>query len=63
MPGCRKNRSVLVAESHDEFIALLDRALGLTAAPEYLQLLQQEALANTWEAKADVIAELIRANL
>jgi len=63
MPECRKYRSVLVAETHDEFIVLLDKALGMTSAPEYLQLLQQEALANTWEAKATVIAELIRNNL
>lgn len=63
MPECRKYRSVLVAESHDEFIALLDRALDLRSDGSYAELLKADALANTWQAKAETIAGLIRANL
>jgi len=63
MPECRKYSSVLVAGSHEGFIEAVDRALERRDDPEYLALLQQEALANTWEAKAGTIADLVRENL
>lgn len=63
MPECRKYRSVQVAKSHDEFIVALDKALLKKDDPEYLALLKQEALANTWEVKAANIADLIKGNL
>jgi len=63
MPECRKYGSVHVAKSHDEFIVALDNALLTRDDPEYLALLKQEALENTWMAKAENIADLIRANL
>lgn len=63
MPECRKYRSVLVAESHAEFVAMLDTAMKLRSDQEYLALLQEEALANSWESKAEAIAHLIRENL
>lgn len=63
LPECRKYESVLVAHSHDEFLCLLDRALALGGDAAYRALLRQEALANTWGAKAARIAELITANL
>jgi glycosyltransferase involved in cell wall biosynthesis len=60
LPECRKYRSVLVAEDHDAFLAKLDQALDLREDAVYLAQLRQEALANTWDAKAEQIAELIR---
>lgn len=63
MPECRKYKSVLVAKTHEGFIEALDTALLKKDDPEYLALLKKEALENTWEAKAGVIANLIRANL
>lgn len=63
MPECRKYASVMVAENHDEFVSALDKALLKRGAPEYLSLLKEEALANTWGAKAQAIASLIRDNL
>lgn len=63
MPECRKYRSVLVGEDHDDFIAKIDHALTLREDAVYKQLLQMEALENTWDAKAGVIADLIRKNL
>jgi glycosyltransferase involved in cell wall biosynthesis len=63
LPECRKYRSVLVAEDHDAFLSMLDQALTLRDDVSYRALLQQEALANTWEVKAASIATLIRENL
>lgn len=60
LPECRKYRSVLVAGDHDEFLEKLDLALDLREDVAYLSLLRQEALANTWDAKAEQITELIR---
>lgn len=63
MPECKKYSSVMVAENHDEFVRLLDTALMVREETGYRALLKEEALANTWQAKAQVIASLIRANL
>lgn len=63
MPECRKYRSVLVGEDHADFIAKVDRALELRDDAAYRQSLHEEALENTWDAKAEVIADLIRKNL
>lgn len=63
MPECRKYRSTLVAKSHDDFIRLLDVAIGLRSDQAYCSLLQEESMANTWAAKAGVLAGLIRDNL
>lgn len=63
LPECRKYQSVLVAEDHDDFLAKLDLALTLRHDETYLAQLRQEALANTWDAKAAQISALIRHNL
>ena len=60
---CRKNKSVLEAEDHDDFLAKLDLALNKRDDATYLAVLRQEALDNTWDAKAAQIADLIRQNL
>lgn len=63
MPECRKYKSTLVAHSHDDFIRLLDVAIDLCRDHTYISLLKEEALANTWGAKARVVAGLIGDNL
>lgn len=63
MPECRKYKSVFLARTHDEFIEALDQALVMVDDPQYLAVLHQEALENTWQAKAETIAGLIRKNL
>ena len=57
MDECRKYKSVLIGHDHDEFLAQLDRALALKADPEYMELLDSEALANTWKEKARCILD------
>ena len=62
LPECRKYRSVLIGEDHAGYIDQLDQALSLRGDAAYAATLRQEALENTWEAKAGIIGELIRKN-
>ncbi|MBQ7714897.1 MAG: glycosyltransferase [Clostridia bacterium] len=62
MDECKNYESVLVANDHDEFIALLDKASGLRNDKDYLELLDKEARDNDWSKKADVIIDLLRSN-
>lgn len=57
MDECRKYKSVLIGHDPDEFIEQLDRALKLKDDPEYIKLLDREALENTWEEKAKIILD------
>lgn len=59
LPECRKYKSALVSESHDEFIANIKRASELENDIEYLELLKKEGLENTWRQKAIDMKELI----
>lgn len=63
MPECRKYHSVLIGKSADAFIANIDQALTLRTDSDYLATLNGEAQANTWQAKARTIADLLRASL
>ncbi len=63
MPECLKYKSVLIGHTHEEFLRRLDEALSLRKDPIYGALLREEALANTWAAKAGAIADLLRENL
>lgn len=63
MPECRKYKSVLIGKDHDDFISKIDEALKLKNDENYKSILYKEALENTWEAKGQRIAELIKANL
>lgn len=62
MDECRKYKSVLIGHSHEEFIEQLDRALELKKDSDYMHILDEEALQNTWKEKAKIIIELLRAN-
>lgn len=59
LPECRKYRGVMVADSYEEFASLLARALAIRNDPNYINLLQEEALANTWDARARAIIKVL----
>ncbi len=60
MDECRKYKSVLIGHSHEEFLEQLDRAMELKEDPDYRELLNREALENTWEEKAKAILDELR---
>jgi hypothetical protein len=58
MPECRKYASVAVAENHDAFIALVDRALADRDDPNLREARLAEARANSWQGKAIYLSAL-----
>ena len=52
LPECRKYRSCLIADTPDEFVKQLRRALDLRRDPDYLATLRDEAESNAWIEKA-----------
>ena len=60
MDECRKYDSVLIGHDHKEFVEQLDRAMELKYDPAYLQLLDKEALENTWKEKAKGILDELK---
>lgn len=59
MNECRKYESVLIGHDHEEFIALLDKAMELREHPDYIALLDKEARENDWSMKAKAITDVI----
>lgn len=59
MAECRKYKSVLIGENHDDFIKKIDEALILRKDITYLDLLRKEAMENTWESKVQSISKLL----
>ena len=59
MNECRKYDSVLIGHDHEEFIALLDKAMELREDPDYIALLDKEARENDWSMKARAITDMI----
>ena len=62
MQECKNYESVMVAENHDEFIALLEKATEAAKDDEYIALLDKEARENDWSHKAETIIELLKEN-
>ena len=62
MNECKKYQSVMIANDNDEFIRLINQAIYLSKEhnENYFQLLNKEALENTWEAKAKLIINLLQ---
>lgn len=62
MNECRKYKSVMLANSKEEFISLIEKSLSLSREQntEYFELLQKEALENTWKEKANIIIDLVK---
>ncbi len=63
LPECRKYDAVLVGKDHDDFIRKVEQALPLKGDERYKARLKQTAVQNSWERKAQKIAELIHRNL
>jgi glycosyltransferase involved in cell wall biosynthesis len=59
MPECRKYRSVLIGEDHEDFIRKVEKALSLKQDKAYGELLKKEAMENSWESKVRLITELL----
>lgn len=59
MPECRKYKSVMIGEDHDDYIAKIDKAIKKVDDKKYLELELKEAKENTWESKAEKIIELV----
>ncbi len=55
LPECRKYRSCLIADTPDEFVKQLRRALDLRRDPDYLETLRDEAESNAWIEKARAV--------
>ncbi len=62
MNECKKYRSVLIAEDHEDFLRQLERAVTLKEDKKYLALLDKEAKENDWSRKAAVIIDLLKEN-
>ncbi len=64
MKECKKYKSVMIANTNDEFVSLIDRALSIENShdKEYYDLLHKEAMENTWEQKAKIIIDLLENN-
>lgn len=60
---CRKYRSAIVARDHDDFIRKIDYSLSLAHDHDYLAILRDEAIQNSWTEKARQIKLLVESNL
>ena len=59
MNECRKYESILIGDSHDDFILKLKKALTLKNDSDYIALLDKEAKENDWSMKAKAITDHI----
>lgn len=62
MNECKKYRSVLIGEDHEDFLAKLEKATALREDKHYLALLDKEAQENDWSEKAGAILRLLAEN-
>lgn len=62
MPECKKYESVMIANTSEEFINLIDKAVNMNKNQNknYYEILKKEALENTWDEKANIIIELLK---
>ena len=61
MNECRKYKSILIGETHEDFIEKLDKALALKEDTDYIELLDREAKENDWSMKAKAIIDGVSA--
>ena len=62
MKECKKYKSVMIANNNEEFIDLIDKSIELSKDKNnsYFDLLNKEALENTWKEKAISIINLLK---
>ena len=61
-PECLNYASVAIYEGAEDFIEKVKKLLTLRDDPDYLQTMDAEARANTWEARADQILNALNGN-
>ena len=59
MPECKKYKSVMIGENHNDFINKIETTLKLSEDKKYLDMEYKEAEDNTWDSKAEVIIKLV----
>ena len=61
MNECKKYNSVMIANNKEEFVQEIDKAIEIQNSnnKEYFDILEKEALKNTWQSKAKAIIELL----
>lgn len=60
MDECRKYASCQVADSAEQFVEMVNRALGMKHDSAYMAQLQQDAEANTWKSRGkDIEASML----
>ena len=60
LPECKKYKSCLCADTQDEFIELVNKAVELRTDTEYLKQLDEDAKANTWETITKKMVSYVR---
>lgn len=62
MTECQKYKSVMIANNNNQFLELIDKAISLSKEVniDYFNLLNEEALENTWSEKAKAIINLLK---
>lgn len=59
LPECKKYESCLCAETKEEFMECLDKAIECRNDEHYIELLRQDALNNTWQSITKKTVELV----
>jgi SAM-dependent methyltransferase len=62
LPECLKYNSCLIANTQQDFINEVDKALNLRFDEDYCALLKREALENTWQSITQKTVDLVRSN-
>ena len=62
MNECRKYKSVMICKTKEDFVNLIDKAINLSPInnKDYFDILEKEALENTWAEKAKIIIDLLK---
>jgi len=60
MPECKKYKSVIIAENNAiKFVESIEEGIKDKDNKEYLKVLKEEALENTWERKGNILVEML----
>lgn len=60
MPECKKYKSVIIAENNAiKFVESIEEGIKDKENKEYLKVLKEEALENTWERKGNILVEML----
>lgn len=62
MPECKKYKSVVIGDNHDDFIKKIESTIELNNDEDYLIQEYNEALENSWDKKANIIIDLLDNN-